>query len=63
MKKLIKNIKIKSTLSQYSAIQRLDGLSDEDTAKEIEAIKQDEVNNNPLSNMNFDYGKEDDLDE
>ena len=53
----------KSTLSQYSAIQRLDGLSDEDTAKEIEAIKQDEVNNNPLSNMNFDYGKEDDLDE
>ena len=53
----------KSTLSQYSAIQRLDGLSDEDTSKEIEAIKQDEVNNNPLSNMNFDYGKEDDLDE
>ena len=53
----------KSTISQYSAIQRLDGLSDEDTAKEIEAIKQDEVNNNPLSNMNFDYGKEDDLDE
>ena len=28
------------------------------TIKEIEAIKQDEVNNNPLSNMNFDYGKE-----
>ena len=53
----------KSTLSQYSAIQRLDNLSDKDTAKEIEAIKQDEVNNNPLSNMNFDYGKEDDLDE
>lgn len=48
----------KSTISQYSAIQRLDGLSDEDTAKEIEAIKQDEVNNNPLSNMNFDYGNE-----
>lgn len=53
----------KATLSQYSAIQRLDNLSDKDTAKEIEAIKQDEVNNNPLSNMNFDYGKEDDLDE
>ena len=53
----------KSTLSQYSAIQRLDGLSDEDTAKEIEAIKQDEVNNNPLSNMNFDYGQEEGLDE
>lgn len=53
----------KATLSQYSAIQRLDKLNDEDTAKEIEAIKQDEVNNNPLSNMNFDYGKEDDLDE
>ena len=53
----------KATLSQYSAIQRLDNLSDEDATKEIEAIKQDEVNNNPLSNMNFDYGKEDDLDE
>lgn len=53
----------KATLSQYSAIQRLDGLNDEDTAKEIEAIKQDEVNNNPLSNMNFDYSKEDGLNE
>lgn len=49
----------KATLSQYSAIQRLDSLNDEDTQKELEAIKQDEVNNNPLSNMNFDYGKED----
>ncbi len=53
----------KATLSQYSAIQRLDGLSDEDTKLELDAINQDEVNNNPLSNMNFDYGKEDDLDE
>lgn len=49
----------KATISQYSAIQRLDNLSDEDTQAEVEAIKQDEVNNNPLSNMNFDYGKED----
>ena len=48
----------KATLSQYSAIQRLDKLSDEDAAKELEAIKEDERNNNPLSNMNFDYGKE-----
>lgn len=54
----------KSTLSQYSAIQRLDGLSDEDTQLELEAIKQDEVNNNPLSNMNFDYDEnEEELDE
>lgn len=49
----------KATISQYSAIQRMDNLSDEDTTKEIEAIKEDEKNNNPLSNMNFDYGKED----
>lgn len=48
----------KATLSQWSAIQRLDSLNDEDTTKELEAIKQDEVNNNPLSNMNFDYGQE-----
>ncbi len=40
-----------------------DGLPGDPKDKEIEAIKQDEVNNNPLSNMNFDYGKEDDLDE
>ena len=54
----------KSTLSQYSAIQRLDGLSDEDTQLELDAIKQDEVNNNPLSNMNFDYSEnEEELDE
>lgn len=48
----------KSTLSQWSAIQRLDNLNDEDATKELEAIKQDEKDNNPLSNMNFDYGKE-----
>ena len=48
----------KATLSQYSAIQRLDKLSDEDAAKELEAIKEDERNNNPLANMNFDYDKE-----
>lgn len=47
----------KATLSQYSAIQRLDNLSDEDTEKELMAILQDEKDNNPLSNMNFDYGK------
>ncbi|MGL5718854.1 MAG: phage portal protein [Paraclostridium sp.] len=48
----------KATISQWSAIQRLDNLTDEDVAKELEAIKQDEKDNNPLSNMNFDYGKE-----
>lgn len=47
----------KSTLSQFSAIQRLDSLSDEDTQKELEAILQDERDNNPMSNMNFDYNK------
>ena len=52
----------KSTLSQWSAIQRLDNLSDEDTQKELDAILQDEKDNNPLSNMNFDYGKEEDED-
>ena len=53
----------KATLSQYSAIQRLDNLSDEDTKLELDAILKDEKDNNPLSNMNFDYGKEDDLNE
>ncbi|WP_434796636.1 phage portal protein [Terrisporobacter vanillatitrophus] len=47
----------KSTLSQFSAIQRLDSLSDEDTQKELEAILKDEKDNNPMSNMNFDYNK------
>ena len=47
----------KSTLSQFSAIQRLDNLSDEDTKAELEAILQDEKDNNPLGNMNFDYNK------
>lgn len=47
----------KSTLSQFSAIQRLDNLSDEDTQKELTAILEDEKQNNPLSNMNFDYNK------
>ena len=47
----------KSTLSQFSAIQRLDSLSDEDTQAELEAILQDEKDNNPLGNMNFDYNK------
>ena len=35
-------------------------VSDEDTQKELEAILKDEKDNNPLSNMNFDYGKEED---
>lgn len=47
----------KSTLSQFSAIQRLDSLSDGDTQKELEAILKDEKDNNPMSNMNFDYNK------
>ena len=47
----------KSTLSQFSAIQRLDSLSDKDTQKELEAILKDEKDNNPMSNMNFDYNK------
>ena len=58
------NKKIIATAMSVFMIFGIAGCSaDKDTAKEIEAIKQDEVNNNPLSNMNFDYGKEDDLDE
>jgi hypothetical protein len=49
----------KATISKYSAIQRLDNLNDEDTQKELDAIKQDDLEANPLSNMNFDYAKDD----
>lgn len=48
----------KATISQYSAIQRLDNLNDEDTELEVEAIKEDMIASNPLSNMNFDYTKD-----
>lgn len=42
----------KSTLSQYSAIKRLDNLSDEDTQAELDAILDDENSNNPFNNIN-----------
>ena len=42
----------KSTLSQYSAIKRLDNLSDEDTQAELNAILDDENSNNPFNNIN-----------
>lgn len=43
----------KATISQYSAIQRLDNLSDEDTQAELEAIQEETNANNPLSNLNM----------
>ena len=43
----------KATISQFSAIQRLDNLSDEDTQAELEAIQEDNNINNPLSNLNM----------
>ena len=43
----------KATLSQFSAIQRLDNLSDEDTQAELQAIQEDSNINNPLSNLNM----------
>lgn len=43
----------KSTLSQYSAIKRLDNLSDEDTQAELDAILEDENSNNPMNNLNM----------
>ena len=43
----------KATLSQFSAILRLDNLSDEDTQAELQAIQEDSNINNPLSNLNM----------
>lgn len=43
----------KATISQFSAIQRLDNLTDEDTQAELEAIQEDSNINNPLSNLNM----------
>lgn len=43
----------KATISQYSAIKRLDNLSDEDTQAELEAIQGEESTSNPLNNLNM----------
>lgn len=43
----------KATISQYSAIKRLDNLTDEDTQAELEAIQEEESTSNPMNNLNM----------
>ena len=43
----------KATISQYSAIKRMDNLTDEDTQAELEAIQEEENMSNPMSNLNM----------
>ena len=43
----------KATISQFSAIQRLDNLTDEDTQAELEAIQEEESTSNPMNNLNM----------
>lgn len=43
----------KATISQYSAIKRLDNLTDEDTQAELEAIQEETNASNPLNNLNM----------
>lgn len=43
----------KATISQYRAIQSLDGLSDPDTQLELDRIAEDESKANPISGQNF----------
>lgn len=43
----------KPTISQYSAIKRLDNLTDEDTQAELEAIQEETNASNPLNNLNM----------
>ncbi len=43
----------KATISQYSAIKRLDNLTDEDTQAELDAIQAEESVSNPLNNLNM----------
>lgn len=43
----------KATISQYSAIKRLDNLTDEDTQAELEAIQEEESMSNPMNNLNM----------
>jgi hypothetical protein len=45
----------KPTISQFSAIQRLDNLNDEDTQAELDAIVNDEAKSNPLANINYPF--------
>ena len=43
----------KATISQYSAIKRLDNLTDEDTQSELEAIQEEEGASNPFNKLNM----------
>ena len=42
----------KATISQYSAIKRLDNLTDEDAQSELDAIQAEESVSNPMNNLN-----------
>ena len=43
----------KATISQYSAIKRLDNLTDEDAQSELDAIQVEENASNPMNNLNM----------
>lgn len=43
----------KATISQYSAIKRMDNLTDEDTQAELEAIQEEEGASNPFNTLNM----------
>lgn len=45
----------KPTISQYRAIQSMDGLSDEDAQTELDRINEDESRTNPLGGGNFPF--------
>ena len=43
----------KATISQYSAIKRLDNLTDEDAQSELDAIQVEESVSNPMNSLNM----------
>lgn len=43
----------KATISQYSAIKRLENTTDEDTQAELQAIQEEESMSNPMNNLNM----------
>lgn len=45
----------KPTISQFKAIQSMNGLSDEDTQTELDRINEDEAKANPISGSNFPF--------
>ncbi|MDP4143192.1 MAG: phage portal protein [Bacillota bacterium] len=45
----------KPTISQVTAIERLDGLNEEDAQIELDLIRSDEASTNPLGGNNFPY--------